>query len=156
MSEPGTIHVDQFLPHPPERVWRVLTEPDLLARWLMPSDFAPEVGHRFSFRTDPVPATGFDGVVHCEVLDLVPGQRLRISWRSGAAFASTVTWTLVPEGAGTRLLLEHAGFDVDDPEQLLALRIMGGGWRSRMPRRLAALLDELSDERSDERSSSAR
>ena len=54
------IRTDSFFPHPPEKVWRALTDPQLLAAWLMPNDFEPRVGHRFTFRTDPVPAHGFD------------------------------------------------------------------------------------------------
>jgi uncharacterized protein YndB with AHSA1/START domain len=53
-------------PHPVERVWAALTSSDALAVWLMPNDFKPVVGHRFTFRTKPAP--GFDGIVHCEVL----------------------------------------------------------------------------------------
>ena len=55
------IRTDSFFPHPPEKVWRALIDPELLASWLMPNDFEPRVGHRFTFRTDPVPAHGFDG-----------------------------------------------------------------------------------------------
>jgi uncharacterized protein YndB with AHSA1/START domain len=101
MDDLTAIHVDEFLPHPADRVWRALTDADLLARWLMPGDFKPVVGHRFTFRTDPYPETGFDGVVHCEVLDIEPERLLRIAWRGGRALSTTVTWTLVPEGTGT-------------------------------------------------------
>ena len=104
------IRTDSFFPHPPEKVWRALTDPELLASWLMPNDFEPRVGHQFTFRTDPVPAHGFDGIVRCEVLELVPARRLRISW-AGGGLDTTVTWDLVPEGRGTRLLLSHEGFD---------------------------------------------
>ena len=136
-TEPTAIEVDQYLPHPPAKVWRALTDPDRLARWLMPTDFAPMVGHRFTFRTDPQP--GFDGIVRCEVLDLQPERLLRWSWCNGA-LNSTVTWTLTAEGHGTRLLLRHDGFDPDDPWQQQALRIMGGGWRSHVMRALEAEL----------------
>ncbi len=54
----AAIEVDQFLARPPDQVWQALTDPDLLARWLMPNDFRPAVGHRFTFRTEPVPAHG--------------------------------------------------------------------------------------------------
>ena len=64
------IRTDSFFPHPPEKVWRALTDPELLASWLMPNDFEPRVGHQFTFRTDPVPAHDFDGIVRCEVLEL--------------------------------------------------------------------------------------
>jgi uncharacterized protein YndB with AHSA1/START domain len=139
MPDPRTIRVDEFLAHPPARVWRALTDPDLLARWLMPNDFRPAVGHAFTFRTDPQP--GFDGVVHCEVLALEPERRLCISWRGGP-LDTTVTWTLVPEGRGTRLFLVHDGFDPDDPAQQLTAEILGQGWRSNVMAALRAVLDD--------------
>jgi uncharacterized protein YndB with AHSA1/START domain len=138
---PTAIQVDEFLSHPPDRVWRALTDPARLARWLMPNDFAPVVGHRFTFRTEPVPGTGFDGVVQCEVLDVQPERLLRISWASSNGLDTTVTWRLEPEGAGTRLFLDHEGFDPDRPADQLARRIMDGGWRSNVLRALHAELD---------------
>ncbi|MGK5741648.1 SRPBCC family protein [Micromonospora sp. URMC 103] len=141
MSDGGTVSVDQFLPHPPAKVWRALTDPDLIARWLMPTDFVPVVGHRFTFRTTPRPDRGFDGTVHCEVLDLDPPHRLRWSWRGGG-LDTVVAWTLVAEGRGTRLLLEHSGFDPDDPLQRRTRDLLGGGWRSHVLRRLTETLRE--------------
>ncbi|MGN9911568.1 SRPBCC family protein [Phytohabitans sp. LJ34] len=138
------IRVDQFLPHPPAKVWRALTTPELMAQWLMPNDFRPEPGHRFTFRARPVGATGFSGVIACEVLEVTPPRRLRISWADAAhadAARTEVSWTLAAEGSGTRVLLEHSGFDPDDPTQQLARRLMGGGWRGRLRRALAAVLD---------------
>jgi uncharacterized protein YndB with AHSA1/START domain len=135
MSE--AIHVDQFLSHSPARVWRALTEPELIARWLMPNDFEATVGHRFTFRTDPRP--GFDGTVHCVVLALEPVQLLKIGWRGGG-LDTTVTWTLIPEGHGTRLLLEHAGFDPDDEVQQRVRGILDSGWRSHVLRALERVL----------------
>jgi len=87
-------------------VWQALTDPALLARWLMPNDFKPVTGHTFTFRTEPVPQHGFDGIVHCEVLDLEPPRLLRFSWRAGK-LGTVVSWSLVPEGTGTRLLITH-------------------------------------------------
>ena len=139
-DDPRSIHVDEFLGHSPARVWRALTDPDRLARWLMPNDFRPVLGHRFTFRTDPVPGTDFDGIVECEVLALEPERLLTISWAGGADVRTTVTWRLAAEGHGTRLFLDHEGFEPDDPGQQLARRIMGGGWRSRMFPALAAVL----------------
>jgi uncharacterized protein YndB with AHSA1/START domain len=74
------IRLDEYLPHPPRKVWRALTDRELMARWLMPNDFKLEVGHRFTFRTDPIPAVGFGGIGHCEVLGFETGRMLRISW----------------------------------------------------------------------------
>ena len=141
----ATFEFDEFLPHPPATVWRVLSEPDLLADWLMPHDgFAPVVGTRFAFTTEPVPQTGFSGLVDCEVLEVEPGRRLRMSWASaGTALETVVTWELVPEGDGTRLLLTQSGFDLDDPAQARAFQIMNGGWRSHVFRRMTASLDAL-------------
>ncbi len=144
MTESATVTVDEFLPHPPAAVWRVLTETRLLDAWLMPSEgFAPVVGTRFVFRAEPVPRTNFSGLIECEVLEVEPGSRLTISWTSrGTALDSVVTWDLVPEGRGTRLLLTHSGFDLDDPEQALAFQIMGGGWRSHVLRRMRTALQD--------------
>jgi uncharacterized protein YndB with AHSA1/START domain len=139
VTDPRTVRVDEFLAHPPVRVWWALTDQAALARWLMPNDFRPVIGHSFTFRTEPRPDADFDGVVHCRVLAVEPERLLRISWRGGR-LDTTVTWTLVPEGRGTRLLLEHDGFDPDDPAQQLARRIMGGGWRSGMIAGLRAIL----------------
>ncbi|MFG2001587.1 SRPBCC domain-containing protein [Spirillospora sp. NPDC048911] len=141
-----TIRVDQFMPHPPERVWRALTDPDLLARWFMPCDFKLEIGHRFTFTTDPRPNVRFQGVCHCEVLEFDEGRMLRYSWTDPGeenGLDSTVTWRLEPEGTGTRLFLEHDGFDPDNPYQRLGRKIMGGGdgWAGVL-RRFAGSLDE--------------
>ncbi len=45
-----SIEVDHFLPQPPGRMWQALTDPALLARWLMRSDFKPVVGLRWGRR----------------------------------------------------------------------------------------------------------
>jgi uncharacterized protein YndB with AHSA1/START domain len=136
-----SIEVDEFLPYPPARVWRALTDPEVLAKWLMPNDFAPVVGHHFTFRTVPRPEHGFDGVVRCTVLEVDPERLLRYAWRGGH-LDTTVTWTLVPEGTGTRLFIAHAGFDPDDPLQQSTMRILGGGWRSNILRALAKVLGD--------------
>ena len=143
MSNLATLQVDEFLPHPPAKVWRVLTEPTLMDAWLMPNEnFAPIVGTRFVFRSEPVPLTTFSGLIECEVLEVEHERRLRISWASeGTALDSVVTWELIPEGHGTRMILTHAGFDLDDPDQARAFEIMNGGWRSHVLRRMVAALD---------------
>lgn len=147
-EDPTTLRVDQFLAHPPARVWRALTEPDLIARWLMPGDFRLEVGHRYTMRARPVPATGFSGTVRAEVLDFEVERMLRINWRdtdphspNGADW--TITWTLEPEGRGTRLFLVHEGFDPEDSLQQRSRDVMGHGWRSVTARRLDEVLQTL-------------
>ena len=138
----GVVEVDIFLAHPPEQVWRLLSDAKLLAEWLMPTTgFAPIVGTRFQLVGSPVPRTGFTGVIECEVLEVDPPTQLAISWSGiGTDVDSTVRWRLVAEGRGTRVFLTHAGFDLDDPGQALAFRIMGGGWRSHVARRMEQVL----------------
>lgn len=122
-----TIRRAFFLPHRPEEVWRALTDSAALADWLMANDFEPRVGHRFTFRTEPNPQAGFDGVVRCEVLECEPPSRLAYSWASGA-LDTRVSYRLVPEGDGTRVHFEHSGFDVSDPSVATAYRGAGYGW----------------------------
>ena len=138
-TTPRTILVDYDFPCPPEKVWRVLTESDLIGRWLMPNDFVAKVGHRFTFHTDPMPNYNFDGIVHCEVLEVDPPKRLRYSWRGGN-LDTIVTWTLVAANGGTLLKLEQAGFG---PENAYAFENMGNGWRRMGTGRLAEVLASL-------------
>jgi len=111
-TETKAISMEFELPHATGKVWRALTEPKLLALWLMATDLRPVVGNSFTFKSDPTP--WWDGIVHCEVLELDANKRLRYSWRSGAGASSldtVVTWTLTPTSSGgTRLSLEHSGF----------------------------------------------
>lgn len=126
------IELDHFYPHPPAKVWRALTTPELMAGWLMaPDGFEPRAGQRFTFQARPMPATDFSGTIDCQVLEATPPSRLSYSWEDPERERPTgwvVSWELVPEGHGTRLLLRHTGFDPDDATQQRARTIMGGGW----------------------------
>lgn len=77
-----TVRLDQFLAHPPAKVWRALTEPELIARWLMPGDFRLEVGHRYTMRARAMPGTSFSGTIQAEVPAFEPEQILRVGRRS--------------------------------------------------------------------------
>src|SRR3712207_262972 len=77
-----SIVVDEVFPHAPEAIWKVLTTGDLIGKWLMvPTGFQPVTGNRFTFQTTP--AGAWDGVIHCEVLEVVPVERLAFAWRGG-------------------------------------------------------------------------
>ena len=125
------IVAEDFFAHPPEKVWKALTTAEIIGRWLMPNDFEAVVGRHFTFTTQP--KGDWDGVVRCEVLEVVPHRRLVYSWRGGsdagnpAPLDSTVTWTLQPEGNGTRLRMVHAGFR--SPQNDFAYDAMSPGWR---------------------------
>jgi uncharacterized protein YndB with AHSA1/START domain len=121
------IVVDYDLPGSPAKVWRTLTEPALLGSWLMENDIKAEVGHHFMFRSKPM--GDWDGTVRCEVLEVVPLERLRYSWR-GSSLDTTVTWTLTATDSGTRLHLEHDGFT---EANAFAFDMMGKGWRDKEP-----------------------
>lgn len=124
---------EAFYPYPPQTVWVALTDPHALAEWLMPNDFKPVVGHRFRFEIDPAP--GCDPVINCEVLEVQPPFRLVYTWvpdRKKKPFGtSTVSWTLAPEGSGTRLVLEHAGIENYPFWQRFMLRF---GWGTMVKR----------------------
>lgn len=79
----------------PDKVWRALTEPELVARWLVPDDIA------------------------CQVMEAEPERLLRCSWKSrdgerddfGQILDTVVTFELSPtEAGGTHLRIVHEGF----------------------------------------------
>ena len=104
---PATLLMERELKHPPEKVWRALTEGELLAQWLLPNDFKPVVGHKFMFRGEPKP--GWDGVIPSEVLAIDPITRMVYRW-----YGWEVELTLTPVPAGTRLRLSQSRFGPDD------------------------------------------
>jgi uncharacterized protein YndB with AHSA1/START domain len=117
MSNPATatraVVVEREIPHPPEKIWRALTQPHLIEEWLMKTDFEPVVDHRFIFRADW-------GAVDCQVLAIEPHKTLSYTWnvtRGDAAgdLTSVVTWTLTPTRTGTHLRMEQSGFRTDQP-----------------------------------------
>jgi uncharacterized protein YndB with AHSA1/START domain len=126
MSETHTVVVERELPHPPEKLWRALTQPHLIEEWLMKSDFAPSVGHRFNMRTTPY--ANWNGVIDCEVLAIEPNKTLSYTWDSGEGplrVTSVVTWTLTPTSTGTHLRMEQSGFRSDQPQNFAGAKY---GW----------------------------
>ena len=121
MTEPGMIQISDYIPHSPARVWKVLTDPDLHAQWWAAGDVKAEVGHRFTLDM------GSWGQQPCEVIAVEPERLLSYSFAPGT-LNTTITWRLEPEGAGTRLLFEHKGFDLDSPLGRAAYEGMGRGW----------------------------
>ena len=123
-----TVVVERDLPHPPEKIWRALTQPHLIAEWLMKTAFKPEVGHAFTLTADW-------GSVDCEVRQVEPNRLISYTWDS-APLASIVTWTLTPTGAGTLLRMEQTGFRADQP-------MFYGGAKQGWPRYFDRLEDVL-------------
>jgi uncharacterized protein YndB with AHSA1/START domain len=131
------------VPQPREQVWRALADSTALAERMFPNDFAPHVGHRFTFRVPPNPKVGFEGIiVQCEVLECEPPDRLVFSWSAGGLVDTRVSFRLEPDGDGTRILFEHSGFDVSLPWGEQAFRGAEFGW-AKMLKQLPAVVADL-------------
>jgi uncharacterized protein YndB with AHSA1/START domain len=141
-SRSGThdIVVDEVFPHARETIWKTLTNGALMARWIemTPTGFEAVRGKQFTFQTTP--AGAWDGTIRCEILEVVPNERLVFSWKSGdeknvgygAPLDSIVTFTLARVEKGTRLRLVHSGFIL--PKNETAFTNMGEGWKKVVPR----------------------
>jgi uncharacterized protein YndB with AHSA1/START domain len=125
------------LPHPPEKVWRALTDPELLAEWLLPViGLELENGASFTFKTQAYP--GWDGTVNCRFLEIEPLRKLSYTWT--VPFLDTVvTFTLTPTPSGTRLSLLQTGFTTEQKRESGGARY---GWKM-MGGKLADLLARI-------------
>jgi uncharacterized protein YndB with AHSA1/START domain len=137
-SPTESISFDFDLAHPPEKVWRALTDPKLLAEWLLPVfDLKLEPGAAFMFRTQAYP--GWDGTVSCKMLEIEPQKKLSYTWT--VPFLDTVvTFTLAPTASGTRLSIVQSGFKTEQKRESGGARY---GWKM-MGDKLVALLGRLS------------
>lgn len=114
MTQPDTaarsVIIEREFPHPPEKVWKALTESSLIEQWLMKNDFQPLPGRAFTLRADPVP--NWNGIIECQVVAVEPCKTLSYTWGT-FGMATEVTFTLTPTAAGTHLRMEHSGFGPD-------------------------------------------
>ena len=125
------------LHHSPEKVWRALTDPALLAEWLLPAiGFELEPGAKFMFKTQPYP--GWDGTVNCRFVEIEPLRKLSYTW-SVPFLDTVVTFTLTPTASGTRLSLVQSGFKPDQKRELGGARY---GWKM-MGGKLVELLERI-------------
>ena len=109
-----------FYPHPPERVWRAITDRRALAAWLMDNDFEPRLGHKFQFFAQSLP--GLQPKINCQVIELDQPKRLVYTWQDALmSQPSLVIWTLNPIDGGTQLKLEHRVVQVPQPSQPMRL-----------------------------------
>ena len=122
------------VPFPQERVWRAVSSGAMLAEWLLPNDFQPVLGHRFSFQSQVMP--DWDGVIAAEVLEVSPPSHLRFTWVA-LGVVSEVSLRLEPAGRGTRITVEQSGFHEDQARNLVGARY---GWTNFLER-LAKLLE---------------
>jgi len=117
-TETRSVIIEREFAHPPEKIWRALTQPHLIEEWLMKSDFNLAIDHRFDFRNDW-------GSIACQVLEIEPNRTLSYTW-AALGLESVVTWTLTPAGTGTLLRMEQAGFR---PDQEQAYQGAKYGWK---------------------------
>ncbi len=132
-TETTSIQIEQYIPHPPGKVWRALTEPGLLERWWAPGDISPSIGHQFTMDM------GQWGLQPCTVLEVEHERRIVYSFTD----YWTLSWRLEPEGDGTRLFFEHSGFDLTKPMDQQAFKAMGDGWESTILPALARVSGEI-------------
>jgi uncharacterized protein YndB with AHSA1/START domain len=139
------IVVDEVLPHAAETIWKALTTGELMSRWMMtPTGFEPIEGNRFTFQTKA--AGAWDGVIRCQVLEVIPNERFVYAWKGGdegnvgygSRLDTVVTWVLSTVENGTRLHLVHSGFVT--PTNDTAFKNMSDGWKKIVPR-IGAVID---------------
>ena len=118
-----SVIIEKEFPHPPQKVWRALTESFLMEQWLMKNDFQPVTGHAFQLRMDPVP--NWNGVIDCQVLSIEPFKTLSYTW-GALGLGSVVTFTLTPTDTGTHVRMEQSGFH---PDQEAAYKGATYGWQ---------------------------
>lgn len=136
-SQIETISFDVELRHPPEKVWRALTDPELMAEWLLPTiGFDLRLGAAFTLKTQAYP--GWDGTVSCQVVEVEPLRKLSYTWN--VPFLETVvTFTLTPTALGTRLVIVQSGFKADQKRESGGARY---GWKM-MGGKLIDLLERI-------------
>ena len=139
-SQTDSISFELDLHHAPEKVWRALTDPTLLAEWLLPTvGLELQKGAAFKLQTQPYP--GWDGIVNCRMLEIDAPNKLSYAWVVGDMGLDTVvTFTLTPNGSGTRLSLVQSGFKPAQKQNFGGARY---GWKM-MGGKLVDLLARLS------------
>ena len=137
-TELRTVTIERDFAHAPEKLWRALTQPHLIADWLMQNDFVPTPGHTFQLRGE------WGGTLDCEVLAIEPERSLSYTWNfanddPAYALNSVVTFTLTPTTTGTHLRVEQSGFR---PDQKQAYGGAHAGWKQFLGK-LEAVLTRL-------------
>lgn len=118
-----------FINAPIAKVWKAITNKDDMKQWYFDlSDFKAETGFQFQFSGQGTKGEKY--VHHCEILEVVPLQKLQYSWTyEGVEGYSVVTFELFEEGKATRVKLTHEGigsFATDSAD--FKRESFNGGW----------------------------
>ena len=119
--------IERWLSHSPDKLWRALTQGELIADWLMANDFQPVVGHRFILQAEPNPH--WNGRVEGRVLEVEPHKRLAYTWTAAGGLDTVVTWTLHAKDGGVQVTMQQTGFGPDQVRNLQGARY---GWEKFM------------------------
>jgi uncharacterized protein YndB with AHSA1/START domain len=115
MSEKNhrTIHQSYAIAAAPEKVFRALTEPDMLSRWWTTrgrSEARPGGAFEYIWEFED---SSHNGKQMGAYLDVVPGEKLSYPWEAGdngGVPNTTVRFQLKAHEEGTQLELEHHGY----------------------------------------------
>ena len=137
-TQSDSITFEFDLKHSPQKVWRALTDPELLGQWLLPAiGLELQAGAAFTFKTQPYP--GWDGTVQCKFLEIEPMRKLSYTWVAAGTIDTVVTFMLTPTESGTRLSLVQSGFKPDQKQNFGGARY---GWKM-MGGKLVDLLERI-------------
>ncbi|SDY71588.1 Uncharacterized conserved protein YndB, AHSA1/START domain [Amycolatopsis xylanica] len=96
VEERPMLRLERKLAHPPEKVWRAITDPAELKHWF-PAAVKAELkpGAPIEFAFDDVSTVG-------EILDCDPPRLFAFTWNE-----DVLRWEITPDGDGSRLLFTH-------------------------------------------------
>lgn len=108
LQQERSVTFEWDLPDGPEKVWRALTDAEIVSEWLGPNDLRPVEGVTFTVHDPSIS----EAPVECEVLSVEPERSIVFGWRDSAArrdgLDSTVTFEIAGNDAGgTHLSIVH-------------------------------------------------
>lgn len=123
------VSLRRHYPLPPAAVWDACTDPRRLGRWLGTPTGELTEGGTVSLHMAETDAGGEEQVATCKIVRCDRPRRLTIDWSWPADPDNAVDLRLLPDGAGTLLVLEHLG--VGTAEQA---GTYGAGWEGHLHR----------------------
>ena len=123
------IVVERTFNAPVARVWKALTDVDLMREWYFDlKEFKPEVGFEFGFVVEHE-GNSYDH--RCRITEVIPQKKIAYTWRyHGHEGDSLVTFELFPEGEKTRSKITHEGLETFPKTAAFARENFNRGWAS--------------------------